>query len=198
MAIWHSRRRLHPTSRSAAPLHTSTFTAPHASYVTYVTSTEENGSVWAAQRLGGSLAVGGLRELGASGSQLRARPCRAALRGLQSQTNANVTEKSRGSAERDTGLRRTGRLAKVAGFTGELWPRTPPLGARDQIAVVAAMAIWHERRRLRPISRSAAPLLTSTSTVPYAPCAVCGDVYGGERLGMGSTAIGGEPSRRWS
>ena len=36
----------------------------------------------------------------------------------------------RGAAERDAGVLRTGRLAKVAGEMGDLGPRKAPLGAR--------------------------------------------------------------------
>ena len=36
----------------------------------------------------------------------------------------------RGTAERDARVQRTGRLAKVAGDTGDVGPRKAPLGAR--------------------------------------------------------------------
>ena len=116
---------------------------------------------------------------------------------------------SRGTAERDTRTLRTGRLANVAGWTGSLRPRKPPLGARAQSAVVALMAACHSLRRWVPASRSAAPLHTPTSkkkgsdpfseglrlrTSPTLPPYV--DFYTGERLAMGGTAIGSAPSCR--
>ena len=54
---------------------------------------------------------------------------------------AGTAAATRGTAEHDTGFRRTGRLAKVAGWTGQRWPRKPPLGARAQSAVVAVLPI---------------------------------------------------------
>ena len=48
---------------------------------------------------------------------------------------------SRGTGERDAGIPRTGRLAKVAGGTGGRRPRKPPLGARAHSPVVAVLAI---------------------------------------------------------
>ena len=51
----------------------------------------------------------------------------------------------------------------MAGSTWGLRPRTPPLGPRVQVAVVARMATWHSGRRLRLISRFFPPLRTSTS-----------------------------------
>ena len=49
----------------------------------------------------------------------------------------------RGSDKHDTGLRRTGRLAEVAGCTGGRGPRKPPLGARANRQRVAVMAACH-------------------------------------------------------
>jgi hypothetical protein len=48
---------------------------------------------------------------------------------------------NRGTAGRDTGTLRTGRLAKVAGGAWGLRPRKPPLGARAQSEVVAVVPI---------------------------------------------------------
>ncbi len=45
-------------------------------------------------------------------------------------TRRTCSRSSRGTAERDAGLLRTGRLAKVAGGTGGAGPRKAPLGAR--------------------------------------------------------------------
>jgi hypothetical protein len=127
----------------------------------------------------------------------------------------------RGSDKHDTGLRRTGRLAKVAGCTGGLGPRKPPLGARANRSGLLPDRL-SLTRRLHPMSRLSeplrttphtqqsqlpAPLHTPTSTkkgsdpffkglilrTSHTPPYV--DFYTGERLAMGSTAIGSAPSR---
>ena len=75
------------------------------------------------------------------------------------------------SDKRDTGLRRTGRLAEVAGGAWGLRPRKAPLGARAQSARGCFRADCHSLRRLHPISRLSEPLWTTPhtkkGTVPF-------------------------------
>jgi len=72
----------------------------------------------------------------------------------------------RGAAERDAGVRRTGRLAKVAGRAGGLRPRKAPLGARANRGWLLSCRLALTRRRT-PTSRSAAPLPTETGRTTF-------------------------------
>jgi hypothetical protein len=88
---------------------------------------------------------------------------------------------NRGDAEHDAGFQRTGRLAKVAGRTGGAGHATRP---SELAPIGSGLLAW--------------PFVTHTPPKPriafrIAPPYV--DIYGGERLGMGSTAIGREASR---
>ncbi len=67
---------------------------------------------------------------------------------------------------RDTGLRRTGRPAKVAGRAEGLRPRTPPLGARANRRRVAVLPIVTHTPTPPHIAPFSAPLHTETGEQP--------------------------------
>jgi hypothetical protein len=92
-----------------------------------------------------------------------------------------ATGSDRSTAERDAGFQRTGRLAKVAGRTGDAGHATRP---SELAPIGSGLLAW--------------PLVTHTPPKPHialrrAPPYV--DFYVGERLAMASTAIGREAGR---
>ena len=85
-------------------------------------------------------------------------------------TRRTCSQVHRGSEKHDTGLRRTGRLAEVAGGAWGLRPRKAPLGARANRSWLLSCQL-SLTRRLHPMSRFSDPLWTTPhtkkGTVPF-------------------------------
>jgi len=113
----------------------------------------------------------------------------------RSESGSGCSPVHRGSEKHDTGFRRTGRLAKVAGWTGGLGHATRP----SELAPIAGgccLGVWHSHADSTPCRVFPSPY--GRLLAPNGPGPPSVDVYIGERLGMGSTAIGPAPSRMWT